>query len=74
MTDEVLIAIENGVGRLSLNRPGALHALNLSMCEAMLAAVISWRDDPTVRALLFDHAEGRGFCAGGDIRDRKSVV
>lgn len=68
MTDEVLIAIESGVGRLSLNRPGALNALNLSMCEAMLAAVIAWRDDPTVRALLIDHAEGRGFCAGGDIR------
>ncbi|MCP2936133.1 enoyl-CoA hydratase/isomerase family protein, partial [Salmonella enterica subsp. enterica serovar Typhimurium] len=25
--------------------------------------------DPAVwRAVLFDHAEGRGFCAGGDIR------
>ncbi len=68
MTEEVLVSIENGVGRLSLNRPGALNALNLSMCEAMLAAVTAWRDDPSIRALLVDHAEGRGFCAGGDIR------
>ena len=28
---EVLISVENGVGRLSLNRPQALHALNLGM-------------------------------------------
>ena len=68
MTEEVLVSIENGVGRLSLNRPGALNALNLSMCEAMLAAVTAWRDDPSIHTLLVDHAEGRGFCAGGDIR------
>ena len=65
---EVLISVENGVGRLSLNRPQALHALNLGMCEAMLAALVSWRADPAVKAVLIDHAEGRGFCAGGDIR------
>ena len=27
MTDDVLITAERGVGRLRLNRPGAIHAL-----------------------------------------------
>ena len=67
MTD-VLTFIEGKVGRIRLNRPKALHALNTAMCEAILAALTEWRTDPAVEAVLIDHAEGRGFCAGGDIR------
>ena len=32
----------------------------------MTAALLAWRDDPEVKAVILDHAEGRGFCAGGD--------
>ena len=65
---EVLTRVENGVGRITLNRPKALHALNLGMCETMTAALLAWRDDPAVTSVLIDHAGERGFCAGGDIR------
>ncbi len=68
MTDEVLIRIEGAVGRITLNRPKALHALNTAMCEAMIAALLSWRDDPAVTLIMVDHHGERGFCAGGDIR------
>jgi enoyl-CoA hydratase len=54
-------------GQLSLNRPQAIHALTLAMCREMIAALLAWRDDDAVKAVLIDHAEGRGFCAGGDI-------
>jgi enoyl-CoA hydratase len=37
------------------------------MCEAMSEALLAWRDDAAVEAVLIDHAEGRGFCAGGDV-------
>jgi len=65
---DVLISIEGKVGRIRLNRPKAIHALNTGMCRAMLDALTAWRDDPAVEAVMIDHAEGRGFCAGGDIR------
>lgn len=68
MTTEVRLTIDRTVGRLRLNRPAAIHALTLDMCRAMLAALIAWREDDRVRLVLIDHAEGRGFCAGGDIR------
>jgi enoyl-CoA hydratase len=68
VTEDVLTFIEGHVGRIRLNRPKALHALNTAMCTAMLAALDGWASDPTVEAVLIDHAEGRGFCAGGDIR------
>jgi enoyl-CoA hydratase len=68
-TDNIIARVEGRLGRLTLNRPAALHALNTSMCEAMIAALLAWREDPAVTAVLVDHAGGtRGFCAGGDIR------
>jgi enoyl-CoA hydratase len=69
MTKDVLTRQEGAVGAITLNRPDALHALTTSMCEAMIAALLAWRDDPAVTVVLIDHAPGtRGFCAGGDIR------
>ena len=65
---EVLIRVESRVGRLTLNRPAALHALTLGMCEAITAALLAWRDDAAVDLILLDHSGERGFCAGGDIR------
>jgi len=66
MTD-VLTHTHGPVGHLSLNRPKALHALTLDMCHAMSAALSGWASDDAVQAIIIDHAEGRGFCAGGDI-------
>ncbi len=65
---DVLTFIEGKIGRIRLNRPKALHALTKDMCSSILAALVEWRDNPTVKGVLIDHAEGRGFCAGGDIR------
>jgi enoyl-CoA hydratase len=65
---EVLAYIQGRVGRIRLNRPKAIHALNTAMCLAISEALDAWRDDAAVEAVLIDHAEGRGFCAGGDIR------
>ena len=67
MSDEVITRREGSAGFLSLNRPGALHALTQAMDHAMTAALLDWRGDADVHTVIIDHAEGRGFCAGGDI-------
>jgi enoyl-CoA hydratase len=67
VTQDVLISVERGVGRLRLNRPKAIHALTTAMCDVMSEALLRWRTDSNVEAVLIDHAEGRGFCAGGDV-------
>jgi enoyl-CoA hydratase len=67
-TPEVLCRIESGVGRITLNRPKALHALTTAMCKAMIAALQAWKADAAVQCVLIDHSGERGFCAGGDIR------
>ena len=68
MTTDLITRIEGKAGRISLNRPAALHALNVDMVHAMTAALQSWADGPAVECVIIDHSEGRGFCAGGDIR------
>jgi enoyl-CoA hydratase len=67
MTDEVHLHRHGAVGHISLNRPKALHALTQAMCEAMSAQLLDWREDEAIEAVILDHAEGRGFCAGGDV-------
>ncbi|MHA6766717.1 enoyl-CoA hydratase/isomerase family protein [Sphingobium ummariense] len=75
MTDQVLTFIEHGVGRIRLNRPRAIHALTTEMCQAITDALLAWRQDDSVIAVMLDHAVAadgdpklsRGFCAGGDI-------
>ncbi len=71
---DVLTVKEGFAGRLRLNRPKALNSLNRQMVRDMARALIEWRDDPDVRIILIDHAEGRGFCAGGDVVDIANSV
>ena len=68
MTEDVLTFIEGHTGRIRLNRPKAIHALTHEMCTVMIAALTDWATDDAVELVMIDHAEGRGFCAGGDIR------
>ena len=67
ITAEVIVSRHGPVGQISLNRPRALHALTQAMCETISAALLEWRLDDRIEAVILDHAEGRGFCAGGDV-------
>ena len=65
--DEMLVSVDGKAGRLRLNRPRAIHALTEGMCTEMIGALQAWRGDDAVAVVMIDHAEGRGFCAGGDV-------
>ena len=67
MTDDVLFSTDRNVGRIRLNRPKAIHALTREMCDAMSEVLLAWLEDPSIQVVVIDHAEGRGFCAGGDV-------
>jgi 2-(1,2-epoxy-1,2-dihydrophenyl)acetyl-CoA isomerase len=60
--------VNRGVGRLTLNRPQPLNAMTLEMIGEIIAALDSARDDAAVRAVMIT-GNGRGFCAGADLRD-----
>ena len=68
-TDETVIARRDGrVGRIVLNRPKALNALDLAMIRALTRALEAWADEAHVHAVVIEGAGDRAFCAGGDIR------
>ncbi|MEZ3161903.1 enoyl-CoA hydratase/isomerase family protein [Microbacterium sp. BWT-B31] len=64
----VLARAAHGLGRLTLNRPRAINALDLSMVQALTAALERWEHDSDVQTVLLDGAGERGLCAGGDVR------
>lgn len=55
-------------GVVTLNRPKALNALTHGMVRALSRALDAWADDDAVAAVVV-RAEGRAFCAGGDVTD-----
>jgi enoyl-CoA hydratase len=68
-SDDTVIAPRDGrIGRILLNRPQALNAIDLTMIRACSHALEEWRDDPQVHAVVIEGAGDRAFCAGGDIR------
>lgn len=64
----VLFDVADGIGRITLNRPRSINALDHSMVLAILPVLGVWADDPDVRVVVLEGAGERGFCAGGDIK------
>jgi enoyl-CoA hydratase len=65
---DILFGREGSIATVTLNRPRALNAFTLDMYRRFDPMLRAWADDPAVQAVLIRGAEGRAFCAGGDIR------
>lgn len=68
MADEVLITNEGGVRIITLNRPDRLNALNGAIMAPLADACAHAARDASVGCVVVTGA-GRGFCAGGDLKD-----
>ncbi|MEW9808231.1 enoyl-CoA hydratase/isomerase family protein [Mesorhizobium sp. ZMM04-5] len=66
--DQIRFERHGVAGIVTLTRPTALNALTHQMVRALSAALTAWADDVAVRVVILK-AEGRAFCAGGDIMD-----
>ncbi|MEO6928908.1 MAG: 2-(1,2-epoxy-1,2-dihydrophenyl)acetyl-CoA isomerase PaaG [Casimicrobiaceae bacterium] len=65
----ILLAIDGGIARLTLNRPERLNSFNDAMHIEVRDALAAVHADASARVLLLTGA-GRGFCAGQDLSDR----
>lgn len=63
----VLVRVQGSVGRLTLNRPRSINALNTQMVDILQRSLDEWAVDPDIAAVLIDGAGARGLCAGGDV-------
>lgn len=69
MKDVLLVERSSGYAVLTLNRPESLNAFNLDLHLALREALEQAILDENCRAIVIT-GEGRGFCAGQDLRDR----
>ena len=56
------------VATVTLRRPDAYNALNLSLGRELFEASLELVEDPSVRCVVIT-GSGRAFCAGGDVKD-----
>jgi enoyl-CoA hydratase len=74
LEETVLTRRDGRVGRVILNRPKALNALDGPMIRALAAVLPVWRDEPSVHAVVIEGTGERAFCAGGDIRAIRALA
>lgn len=68
----VLLSVDDSIATITLNRPEALNSFDADMATAWRTATLAATSDPTVGAIIV-RAEGRAFCAGGDIKAMYSM-
>jgi 2-(1,2-epoxy-1,2-dihydrophenyl)acetyl-CoA isomerase len=64
----ILFEVNQGIARLTLNRPDKLNSFTAAMHEEIRAALEQIKGDRSVRVLVLTGA-GRAFCAGQDLAD-----
>ncbi|MEQ8909801.1 MAG: enoyl-CoA hydratase-related protein [Vicingaceae bacterium] len=59
---------ENGIARITLNRPKAYNSFNREMAFALQEALDDCQADKSVRVVVLS-GEGKAFCAGQDLKE-----
>jgi 2-(1,2-epoxy-1,2-dihydrophenyl)acetyl-CoA isomerase len=65
--ETVIWELDEGIGRITLNRPDSLNAWTTALGEELKQVVTVDAADPAVRAVLVTGA-GRGFSSGADLK------
>src|SRR3954468_21842895 len=74
MSEELIkVAEDQGIVRITLNRPERLNALAGYMRRDLAEALEEAGSDPHVRVIVLG-GEGRAFCAGGDVHYMAELV
>ena len=68
MSEFVHTSVSNRTGHIILDRPKALNSLSLAMVRDLATALLAWRADAGVDAVVIRSSSEKAFCAGGDIR------
>ena len=64
---------ENGVSEITLNQPEKHNALSPNMINDLSESFDQFKDDPNTKVLIIS-AEGKSFCAGGDLDWMKEQI
>ena len=73
MTEGILFGIEDGIARMTFNRPEARNAMNAAIIQAMIKFAREIETNRDVRAVLIN-GKGDNFMAGGDVKGMTEVL
>lgn len=65
--ETLLFEKNDGIAKITLNRPDAANGINLLLAKELMAAASDCDNDSEVRALIIT-GNGKLFCAGGDLK------
>ena len=68
MYQNLLFDNNDGVVRISLNRPAVHNALSLDLIGEITAAIQEAEKDPTVRVIVLTGEGEKAFCSGADLK------
>jgi enoyl-CoA hydratase len=66
-TEDLIYAVEDGIARLTFNRPQARNALTFAMYEQMAAICASVNADHSIKAMILTGSGDKAFASGTDI-------
>ena len=67
----VLTTVANGIATLTLNRPQRFNPLSFEMIAAIQTELDAIAKDSSIRVVILA-AEGKGFCAGHDLKEMRA--
>ncbi|MGG4490450.1 enoyl-CoA hydratase-related protein [Metabacillus idriensis] len=70
----ILYTVEKNLAVVTLNRPEVFNCFNYETLLELEAAVEDIRTNPEVRAVIFTGAGEKAFCAGADLKERKTLT
>ena len=71
--ETITLSIDAGVACVTLNRPDRLNAFNVKMQDELFDALARIEAPGSGARVLLLTANGRGFCSGVDLTDRKPL-
>ncbi len=72
MTEELLYDLQDGIARITFNRPQARNALTFAMYERLAELCAAADKDPSIKVMLLTGAGEKAFAAGTDISQFKA--
>jgi enoyl-CoA hydratase/carnithine racemase len=69
----VLLAVEEGIATVTLNRPAALNAISRALAADLLAALGDLAARLDLRVVVLRGAGERAFCTGADLKERAAL-
>lgn len=72
-SDATVVSVIDGVATVTLNRPASRNALSTELVESLASSLTAVIIDPAVHVIVLTGV-GPVFCAGADLKERRTVV